>query len=517
MDWDEFGATIGKTEETILNQFLCSLVSAICPFKLIFQVLFWHLGTQRTAQETTNTKKWNLPTVIWNPPDLKTCSCRRYQACQSHKGPTPSLSSLPHRSLRCLWELWDLRDLRCLWCLQQWRSQRQQSMKRETKGAWIDEEQKTDHERWREKSTSFPTWIFGLGWIWGNVRAIGKTKETILNQFLCSLVSATWVCIWSNLQYISGILFWHFCTQRTAQETTNTKRCNLPPVIWNPPDLKTCSCRRYQACQSHKGPTPSLSSLPHRSLRCLWELWDLRCLWCLRWFWRLRHFHLQQWRSQRQQESMKRETKGAWIDEEQKTDHERWREKSTSFHFHGSMDWDEFGATIGKTREKILNQFLCSLVSATWVCIWSNSYFRSFSDIWAPKGLQKNQQIPNNGIYPQSSEIRQTSKHVPAGDIKHVKATKVPPFPYLPCPIGPCGAFGSSGTSGAFGAFGGFGASGTSTCSSGAHNASRSQWNRKRRVPELMKSKRQTMKDGGRNPLHSIFMDLWIGMDLGQQ
>ena len=91
-----------------------------------------------------------------------------------------------------------------------------------------------------------------------------------------------------------------------------------------------------------KVPTPSLSFLPHRSLRCLWELWDLRdlrCLWCL-----------QQWRSQRQQESMKRETKGAWIDEEQKTDHERWREKSTSIHFHGSMDWDGSGATIGKDR-----------------------------------------------------------------------------------------------------------------------------------------------------------------------
>ena len=94
---------------------------------------------------------------------------------------------------------------------------------------------------------------------------------------------------------------------------------DLPTVIWNPPHPKTCSCRRYQACQSHTGPTPSLSFLPHRSLRCLWELWDLRDLRCLRWFWRLRHFHLQQWRSQRQQESMKRETKGAWIDEEQKT------------------------------------------------------------------------------------------------------------------------------------------------------------------------------------------------------
>ena len=377
MDWDGFEATIGKIEETILHCFLCSLVSAICPFKLIFQVLFWHLGTQRTAKETTNTKQRNLPTVIWNPPDLKTCSCRRYQACQSHKGPTPSLSSLPHRSLRCLWELW---DLRCLWCLrwfwrlrhfhlQQWRSQRQQeSMKQETKGAWIDEEQKTDHERWREKSTSFH---FHGSMDWDEFGAtIGKIEETILHWFLCSLVSA--IC---PFKLIFQVLFWHLGTQRTAKETTNTKQRNLPTVIWNPPDLKTCSCRRYQACQSHKGPTPSLSSLPHRSLRCLWELWDLRCLWCLRWFWRLRHFHLQQWRSQRQQESMKRETKGAWIDEEQKTDHERWREKSTSFH-HGSMDWDGSGATIGNTRETILNQFLCSLVSATWVCIWSNSYVR---------------------------------------------------------------------------------------------------------------------------------------------
>ena len=141
------------------------------------------------------------------------------------------------------------------------------------------------------------------------------------------------------------------------------------------------------------------------------------------------------------------------------------------------MDWDGSGATIGKTRETILNQFLCSLVSATLVYILSNlqDISGTLFDILAPKGLHRKQQIPNNGIYPQSSEIRQTSKHVPAGDIKHVKATKVPPLPYLPCPIGPCGAFGSSGTSGAFGAFGGFGASGTSTCSSGAHNASRSQ------------------------------------------
>ena len=204
-------------------------------------------------------------------------------------------------------------------------------MKRETKGAWIDEEQKTDHERWREKSTSFH---FHGSMDWDGFEAtIGKIEETILHCFLCSLVSA--IC---PFKLIFQVLFWHLGTQRTAKETTNTKQRNLPTVIWNPPDLKTCSCRRYQACQSHKGPTPSLSSLPHRSLRCLWELWDLRCLWCLRWFWRLRHFHLQQWRSQRQQESMKRETKGAWIDEEQKTDHERWREKSNSVFHSFSMD-----------------------------------------------------------------------------------------------------------------------------------------------------------------------------------
>ena len=156
------------------------------------------------------------------------------------------------------------------------------------------------------------------------------------------------------------------------------------------------------------------------------------------------------------------------------------------------------------TKETILNHFRVGIIFKFQVLRLTSLH---------PKDYTRNKKISlklsKTGIYPPSYEIRHTSKHVPAGDIKHVKATKVPPLPYLPCPIGPCGAFGSSGTSGTSGAFG--------ACSSGAHNASRSQWNGKRRVPELMKSKRQTMKDGGRNPLHSIFMDLWIGMNLGQQ
>ena len=304
-------------------------------------------------------------------------------------------------------------------------------MKRETKGAWIDEEQKTDHERWREKSTSIH-FHGSMDWD-GSGATIGKTEETILNQFLCSLVSATWVCIWSN-SYVR-YSFWLLGTQRTAQETTNTKQWNLPLVIWNPPDLKTFSCRRYQACQSHKGPTPSLSSLPHRSLRCLWELWDLRCLWCLRWFWHLRHFHLQQWCSQRQQ-SMKRETKGAWIDEEQKTDHERWREESTSFHFHGSMDWDGFGATIGKTRETILPCFLCSLVSATLVYILSNLQYISgpFLTFWHSKDCTGNNKYQT---------MESTHSHLKSARPQNIflqeissmsKPQRSHPFPIFPAP-----------------------------------------------------------------------------------
>jgi hypothetical protein len=122
------------------------------------------------------------------------------------------------------------------------------------------------------------------------------------------------------------------------------------------------------------------------------------------------------------------------------------------------------------TKETILNHFRVGIIFKFQVLRLTSLH---------PKDYTRNKKISlklsKTGIYPPSYEIRHTSKHVPAGDIKHVKATKVPPLPYLPCPIGPCGAFGSSGTSGAFGAFGGFGASGTSTCSSGAHNASRSQ------------------------------------------
>ena len=69
-------------------------------------------------------------------------------------------------------------------------------------------------------------------------------------------------------------------------------------------------------------------------------------------------------------------------------DYGKSREESTSFHFHGSMDWDGFGATIGKTKETILHCFLCSLVSATWVCILSNSYSGTLFDMWA---LHRNQ------------------------------------------------------------------------------------------------------------------------------
>ena len=59
-------------------------------------------------------------------------------------------------------------------------------------------------------------------------------------------------------------------------------------------------------------------------------------------------------------EATKREIKGARI-EEQKTDHGRSNETSTSFHFHGSKDLDGFKGTIGKAKDTILHCFLCSL------------------------------------------------------------------------------------------------------------------------------------------------------------
>ena len=99
---------------------------------------------------------------------------------------------------------------------------------------------------------------------------------------------------------ISGIVF----------ETRNKKiSLKISTDEISPHSSEICQTVRpqnmfLQKISSMSRPQRSSPSLPHRSLQCLrelWDLWDLgdlRCLWCLRWFWRLRHVHLQQWRSQ---------------------------------------------------------------------------------------------------------------------------------------------------------------------------------------------------------------------------
>ena len=83
---------------------------------------------------------------------------------------------------------------------------------------------------------------------------LGTTKET--ESFLCSLVST---CLnhmhFSNLSFRSFLTFGHpkHCTgEPTKYQTMQSTHIHLKSV--RPSDLKTCSCRRYQACQSHKGP-----------------------------------------------------------------------------------------------------------------------------------------------------------------------------------------------------------------------------------------------------------------------
>ena len=129
----------------------------------------------------------------------------------------------------------------------------------------------------------------------------GTTKET--ESFLCSLVST---CLnhmhFSNLYFRSFFDIWapkalHRRTNEISNNAIYPHSSEIRQTV-RPQNMF------LQKISSMSKPQRSSPSLPHRSLQCLWELWDLRdlrdlrCLWCLRWFWRLRHVHLQQWRSQ---------------------------------------------------------------------------------------------------------------------------------------------------------------------------------------------------------------------------
>ena len=126
----------------------------------------------------------------------------------------------------------------------------------------------------------------------------GTTKET--ESFLCSLVST---CLshmhFSNLYFRSFFDIW--APKALHRRTNEISNNAIYPHSSEIRQTVKSQNMFLQKISSMSKPQRSSPSLPHRSLQCLWELWelwDLRCLWCLRWFWRLRHVHLQQWRSQ---------------------------------------------------------------------------------------------------------------------------------------------------------------------------------------------------------------------------